>query len=98
MRTTQGQAAFGHNVQTIVTYSCMVKTFYKRYRWTRLLMRVETIYLEIHKKISYQLLQFTNYSDKAEPQCQATPIQFGSPHEAICAGLVDMCLPILHAY
>jgi hypothetical protein len=27
MRTTQGQAAFGHNVQAIVTYSYMVKTF-----------------------------------------------------------------------
>jgi hypothetical protein len=26
----------------------------------------------------------------------ATPIDFGSPHEAICAGFVDTYLPILH--
>jgi hypothetical protein len=36
MHTTQGQAAFGHNVQAIITYSYMVKTFRNRYRWTRL--------------------------------------------------------------
>jgi hypothetical protein len=36
MRTTQGQDAFGHNVQTIITYSTMVKTFSNKYRWTRL--------------------------------------------------------------
>jgi hypothetical protein len=39
-----------------------------------------------------------NYSGKVEPQCQATSIEFGSPHEAICAGFVDTCLPILHSY
>jgi hypothetical protein len=29
---------------------------------------------------------------------QATPIEFGSPHEAICAGFVDVCSPIIHFY
>jgi hypothetical protein len=31
-----------------------------------------------------------NYSGKAEPQWQASPIEFGSPHEAMCAGFVDI--------
>jgi hypothetical protein len=39
----------------------------------------------------------TNYSGKAEPECQATPIEIGSPHEALCAGFVDVGLPILHS-
>jgi hypothetical protein len=39
-----------------------------------------------------------NYSGKVKPQCQATPIEFGSPHEAICGVFVDVCLPILHSY
>jgi hypothetical protein len=37
MRTTQGQAAFGHNVRTIITYTYMVKAFSNKYRWTRIL-------------------------------------------------------------
>jgi hypothetical protein len=31
-------------------------------------------------------------------QCRATPIEFDSPHEAICAGFVDICLSIFHSY
>jgi hypothetical protein len=46
----------------------------------------------------YELFQFTSYSGKAEPQCQATPIEVGSPPETICAGFVDKCSPILHFY
>jgi hypothetical protein len=35
MRTTQGQTAFGHNVQTIITYYNKVNLFYNMYRcWT----------------------------------------------------------------
>jgi hypothetical protein len=41
---------------------------------------------------------FTNYSSKAEPQFQAKPIEFGSPHEAICAVFVDILLQIIHSY
>jgi hypothetical protein len=44
MRTPQGQAAFGHNVQTIITCSYMDKPFSNRYFWTCLLMRVKCIY------------------------------------------------------
>jgi hypothetical protein len=35
---------------------------------------------------------------KAEPQCQTTPVELGSPHEAICAEFFDICLLILHSY
>jgi hypothetical protein len=42
---------------------------------------------------------FARYSGKAEPQCQATLVEFDSPHKAICAGFVDMrLLLILHSY
>jgi hypothetical protein len=50
----------------------------------------QTILCELHL--------FTNYPGTTEPQCQATPVEFGSPHEATCAGLVDICVPILHSY
>jgi hypothetical protein len=36
IRTTQGQSDFGHNVQTIITYSKNVGTFFNRHRWTRI--------------------------------------------------------------
>jgi hypothetical protein len=44
------------------------------------------------------MFYFTNYPGKAEPHCQATPIEVGSPHEAISAGFIDICLPIIHSY
>jgi hypothetical protein len=28
----------------------------------------------------------------------STPVEFGSPHEAIRAGFVDVCFPILNSY
>jgi hypothetical protein len=43
-----------------------------------------------HKQSFCELLQFPQYSGKAEPHCQATPVEFGSPHDAICAGFVDI--------
>jgi hypothetical protein len=52
---------------------------------------------KIQKQIC-ELFQFLHYSGKVEPQCQATPVEFGSSHEAICAGFVDICLPILHSF
>jgi hypothetical protein len=62
-------------------------------------MRVERTYLGVKTLTSIFFVNyFTNYSGKAEPQCQATPVEFGSPHEAIYAGFVDTCLPILHSY
>jgi hypothetical protein len=33
---------------------------------------------------------FPQYLGKANPHGQATPVEFGSPHEAICAGIGDM--------
>jgi hypothetical protein len=82
----------------------MFKRSYLTQKWAKLFetctvgrifsMRVE----RIHKSSFCESLVFTNYSGKPEPPCQATPIEFGSPHEAICAGFVDKCLPILHSY
>jgi hypothetical protein len=71
------------------------------YRWMRLFSarRTHLLYIStILRSILYELFKFTNYSDKDEPQCQATPIEFGSPHESICAGFVDICLPVFHSY
>jgi hypothetical protein len=101
MRTAQGQGAFGHNVQTNITYSKTVKTFSNRYRWTRFFNTRLTQLLQssnTHKHIFCEVFYFPHYSGKADPQCQATPVEFGSPHEAICAGFVDICLLILHSY
>jgi hypothetical protein len=71
------------------------------FRWT-LLFNARRMHLlqssKMHKLIFGELFKFTNYSGTAEPQCQATPIELGLPHEAICAGFVDICLPILHSY
>jgi hypothetical protein len=88
----------GYN--SVLTYSHMVKICSNRHRWTRLFnARLTHLQSSItHKYICYELLKFTHHSGKAEPQCQATPIEFGSPHEAICTGFVDICLPILHSY
>jgi hypothetical protein len=55
-------------------------------------MRVEKYTPNTHKSIiSYELFDFIIYPGKDEPQCQAIPIELGSPHEAICAGFVDIC-------
>jgi hypothetical protein len=43
-------------------------------------------------------VNFPQYSGKAEPHCQATPVEFGSSHEAIGAGFVDMYLPNLNSF
>jgi hypothetical protein len=93
IRTTQWQAAFGHSVQTIITYPNMVKTFLNRYCRTRLVNARRTQPLRSSKTPQFILCEvsyFPHYSGKAEPQCHATPVEFGSPHEAICAGFVDI--------
>jgi hypothetical protein len=51
-----------------------------------------------HKATFCHLLYFAECFGKAELHCKATPVEFGSPHEAICAGLVDIYLPIIHSY
>jgi hypothetical protein len=76
----------------------MVNTFLHRYRWTRLLNARRTHWFwssNIPKHIS---VIFPQYSGKAEPHCLATPVEFGSSHEAIGAGFVDMYLPILNSF
>jgi hypothetical protein len=52
-------------------------------------MHVKTVTLRFkNPQIDFcELFVRTNYSGKAEPHCQVTPIEVGSPHEAICAGL-----------
>jgi hypothetical protein len=101
MCITQGQAAFVHNVKSIITYSNKVKTLLKRYCWTRLFNARRTNLLRssnTHKYIFCESFQFPHYSGQVEPQCQATHVEFDSPHEAICAGFVDVCIPILPFY
>jgi hypothetical protein len=101
MRTTQGHATFGYNVQTIITYSNMVITCLHRCLWTHLFNARRTYLLwslNTQKNVFCELLEFPQYSGKSKPHCQATPIEFGSPHEAICARSVDKCLLILHSY
>jgi hypothetical protein len=44
MRATQGQGAFGHNIQTIITYSNKVKLFETGTVGLIFSMRVERIY------------------------------------------------------
>jgi hypothetical protein len=59
MRTTQGQAAFGYSIQTIVAYSNIVKTCYHKYCWTRLFIARRTHVLQsscIHKQSLCELL------------------------------------------
>jgi hypothetical protein len=78
----------------------MVKTFITSTVGRVLSMRVERTYSGVQKptNIFCDLCLLTNYSGATEPQCQATPIEFGSPHEAICVGFVEICLQILHSY
>ena len=99
--TTQGQAAFGHDVQAIITYYFTVKTSCNMIRCTRIFNARRTHLLRSsnsHKMICYAIFYFANYPGIAEPQYQVTPIQVGSPPETTCAGFVDICLPILHSY
>jgi hypothetical protein len=54
--------------------------------------------LTTHKSIFFIVFFVPGYSGKIEPHCQATTVEFGSPHEAICSGFVDVCLQILNSY
>jgi hypothetical protein len=63
MRTTQGQAAFGHKVQAIITYSDMVKTFYEGTVGRVCSMRLERTYIKVQTTtnrfvMNYLHLQF----------------------------------------
>jgi hypothetical protein len=64
------------------------------YYWTHLLIARAAHLLpgsNIHKSNFCEFFLWVN-SGEAEPQCQATPVKFGSPHETICAGfIVDKC-------
>jgi hypothetical protein len=66
MRTTHGQAAFGHNIQLITTYSKMVKTYFETCTVGRVFsMRVERTYSGIQTFINnvsmnYRYLQIVN--------------------------------------
>jgi hypothetical protein len=76
MRTTQGQAAFGHNVQAIITYSNMVKTFSNWYRWTRLFNARRTHLLRssnTHKESSHPTSRPTSKQTHTN-KASSTPI------------------------
>jgi hypothetical protein len=57
-------------------------------------MRVENTYFKVQIPtckfyMNYFNLRIIPAKLSNTTQCQATPIAFGSPHEAICAGFVD---------
>jgi hypothetical protein len=90
IRTTHGQTAFGDNVQTIISSSNKVKSSLNTYRWTRRFneCRTHIRWRSNTKNIFYcELIEFPNYSGKAQPQCQATPVDFGSPYRRFVRGL-----------
>jgi hypothetical protein len=60
MRTTQGQAAFGHNVQAILTYSYMVKTFPKGTGGRALKIRVERTYSKVQTPTNRFVTNYLN--------------------------------------
>jgi hypothetical protein len=98
MCTTQGQAAFGHNVQAIITYSNFVKTFSNRYRWTRLFNARRTHLL---RSSNTHYVNCCNYRIvPAKLSRNAKQHSSNSAHlmRRFVPGLVDMCLPILHSY
>jgi hypothetical protein len=60
------------------------------HRWTCLFNTCRAQLLpgsNTHKQFFSDLFYFLGYSGKAEPQCQATPVEFGSPHDVIVRGL-----------
>jgi hypothetical protein len=63
-------------------------------------MHVERTYSWFHtltNEFSVNYCNFHNIPAKAEPKCQATFVEFGSPHEAICVCRY-IYLPIIHSY
>jgi hypothetical protein len=60
MRTTQGQAAFGHNVQAIITYSYMVNVFSAETAGRVFSMRVERIYSGAQKLTNRFVMDYSN--------------------------------------
>jgi hypothetical protein len=97
MRTTQGQASFGHSVQTLITYSNELKTSLNRHRRTRLFNVLRRMHIfpssTTHKSAFIEIFYHPGYSGKAEPYCQATLVEFASQtREAVCARSVDTLL------
>jgi hypothetical protein len=76
IRTTQGQVSFGHNVKTVTTYKKMLKTFVPLGALLKLASNAPTLGVKKKKNLR---IYFSGYSGKIEPQCQATPVKFGSP-------------------
>jgi hypothetical protein len=60
MRTTQGQAAFGHNVQAIINLSCMVQTSCDMYRWTRIVNARRMHLLQVQTLTNRFVLNYCN--------------------------------------
>jgi hypothetical protein len=60
MRTTQGQAAFGHNAQATITYSNIVKTFLLGTVGRVFSMRVERNYDKVQKPTDRFVMNYLN--------------------------------------
>jgi hypothetical protein len=102
MRPTQGQAAFGHNVQTIITFLNEVKTFSNMYRWARIFharLLHPLLSSAAHKQFRLKYSNFRNIpASPSRGAKQHRPVELGSFHEANCAGVVDTRQLILHSY
>jgi hypothetical protein len=61
-------------------------------------MRVENNYSRVQKLTNPFVMNYLYLRNIPAKLSRATPIEFGSPHEAICAGFFDICLPTLHSY
>jgi hypothetical protein len=60
-------------------------------------MHVERAYSGARKTITLFYMNYFNLQvipAKPSRSAKQTPIEFGSPHEAICAGFFDICLTI----
>jgi hypothetical protein len=64
-------------------------------------MGVERIYSRVHTTTNEFLVNYYNFHiilAELSRSAKEKPVEFGSPHEATCAGFVDIYLPILHSY
>jgi hypothetical protein len=81
MLTTQGQAAFGHNTQTIKLTQIWSKLFKTCTVGRSFSMHVERTYSEF-KHSQTNLVNYFNFRIIPEPECQVvTPVKFGSPQD-----------------
>jgi hypothetical protein len=56
-------------------------------------MRTERTYSRAQIPTSKFYVKYSNFRIIPAKLCQATPVEFGSLHEAMCAGFVDIRLP-----